>query len=131
MPTMGEPPSSRRGSFRLARAHTSTAPLWRRSRGRCYRRLSGDGDHVAECAEALERLALELPHPLASEPQLVADGLERPGIALESEAQLEDPPLALRQRIERSAHALLPQRLLGLLERIRSLAVGEEVTKLP
>ena len=62
--------------------------------------------------------------------ELVPDRLERPRLALEAEAQLEDPPLALRKRVERTAHALAAQRLLGFLERIGGLAVGEEIAEL-
>ncbi len=58
------------------------------------------------------------------------DRLERPWLALEPEPQLQDPPLALRQRIERTPDTLLAQRLLGFVERIRSLAVGEEIAEL-
>src|SRR3954454_8822168 len=94
------------------------------------RRSGSDGDHVAEGRKARERLALQLPHPLAGQVELVTDRLERPRLALEAEAQLEDPPLALRKPIERLPHALPPERLLGLFERVRSLAVGEEVAEL-
>src|SRR5262249_16883788 len=72
----------------------------------------------------------ELPHPLASEVELVADGLQRPRLALEPESELEDPAFALGQRVKRLADALAPKRLLCLVERIRSLAIGEEVSKL-
>src|SRR5213078_5403908 len=61
---------------------------------------------------------------------LVADRLERPRLAVEAEAQLEDPPLALGQGVERPPHALAAKRLLGLVERIGSLAVREEVAEL-
>ena len=60
----------------------------------------------------------------------MADRLERPRLALEPEAQLEDPPLALGQRVERLADALAAERLLGLVERVGGLAVGEEVAEL-
>jgi hypothetical protein len=60
----------------------------------------------------------------------VADRLERPGVPFEAEAKLQDPPLPLGQRVERLANALLSEGLLGLVERIRGLAVGEEVSKL-
>ena len=60
----------------------------------------------------------------------MADRLERPGLALETEPQLEDAPLPLRQGIERPAHALAAERLLGLLERIGGLAIGEEIAEL-
>src|SRR4030095_16194738 len=59
-----------------------------------------------------------------------ADRLERPGLALETEAELEDPALAFRERVERTPDALLAQRLLGLVERIRGLAVGEQIATL-
>jgi hypothetical protein len=60
----------------------------------------------------------------------VADCLERPRLALEAETQLEDPPLPLGQRVERTADSLPTQRLLRLVERIRRLAVGEQVAEL-
>src|SRR5207247_5390332 len=60
----------------------------------------------------------------------VADRLERPRLALEAEAELEDAALPLGQRVERAADALAAERLLGLVERIRGLAVGEEVAEL-
>src|SRR6185436_20942901 len=46
------------------------------------------------------------------------------------EPELEDAPLALGERVERLADALLAQRLLGLVERVGRLAVGEEVAEL-
>src|SRR5262249_24264744 len=92
--------------------------------------LGGQAGQLAERGEPRERLALELPDALARQVELVADRLERPGLALEAEAQLEDPPLPLGQRVERLADVLLAQRLLGLVERIRRLAVGEEIAEL-
>ena len=59
----------------------------------------------------------------------MADRLERPRLSLEAEAQLEDPPLAFGEGVERLAHALAAQRLLGLFERIGGLAVGEQVAE--
>src|SRR5207247_8970060 len=56
--------------------------------------------------------------------------LGRPRLALEPEAKLGDSPLALGKSVERTPHALAPQRLLRLVERIGRLAVGEEVTEL-
>src|SRR5213076_170381 len=53
-----------------------------------------------------------------------------PRLALEPEPELEDAPLALRERVERLSDALAAQRLLGLLERVGSLAVGEEIAEL-
>src|ERR671938_2151179 len=92
--------------------------------------LGRERDQVAQRAEPGERLALELADALARQVELVPDRLERPRLALEPEAELEDSPLALGQGVERPAHALAPQRLLGLVERIRGLAVGEEVAEL-
>src|SRR5262249_48774496 len=62
--------------------------------------------------------------------ELAADRLERPRLALEAEPQLEDAPLALRERVECAPHALPPQRLLRLLERIGRLAVREQIAEL-
>src|SRR5262245_14802502 len=92
--------------------------------------LGGDGSELAKSCEALKRLALELAHSLAGEPELGADRLERPRVALEAEPQLENAPLPLGKRVECLANALLSQRLLGLLERIGGLAVGEEIAQL-
>src|SRR5919106_4148701 len=89
-----------------------------------------DRGEVAQGCEALECLALELADALAREAQLGADCLQRPGLALEPEAQLEDAPLPLRKRVERLADALLAQRLLRLVERVGRLAVREEIAQL-
>src|SRR3954471_9922202 len=118
------------GSARTAATsmmQTRTSPLMDEPPSR---RSGGDGNHVAEGRKTRERLALQLPHPLAGQIELVPDRLERPRLALEAEPQLEDPPLALGQRVERLANALPAKRLLGLLERVRGLAVGEEVAEL-
>src|ERR671935_2451975 len=92
--------------------------------------LGGDCLQLAQRREACQRLALELANALTRQVQLVADRLERPRLALEAEAQLEDPPLALWQGVERPPHALAAERLLSLVERIDRLAVGEEVAEL-
>src|SRR5215218_7174522 len=90
----------------------------------------GGGLQLTQRSEPGQRLALELPHAFARQVELVADRLERPGLALEAEAQLQNPPLALGQRVERPPHALAAERLLGLLERVGRLAVGEQVAEL-
>src|SRR4029450_5757451 len=77
-----------------------------------------------------QRLALELANALAREVELVPDRLERPRLTLEPEAQLEDAPLPLGEGVECAADALPAQRLFGLVERIRCLAVGEEIAEL-
>src|SRR5262245_17743974 len=92
--------------------------------------LGGDRGEIADRSEAGECLSLELAHALARETQLVADRLERPRLAVEAEPKLEDPPLALRKRIECAPDALLTEGLLGLVERVDGLAVGEEVAEL-
>src|SRR5690348_7009016 len=92
--------------------------------------LGCEPGELAQRREPRERLALELAHALAREIELVADRLECPRLALEPEAQLEDAPLALRQRVERLADVLAAERLLGLVERIGSLTVGEEIPEL-
>ena len=60
----------------------------------------------------------------------MADRLERPRLPLEPEAELEDAPLPLGEGVERAPDALTPEGLLGLVERISSLEVGEEVAEL-
>src|SRR4029078_4932008 len=50
--------------------------------------------------------------------------------SLEAEAQLENAPLTLGEGIERFADSLLAEGLLGLVERVRSFAVGEEIAEL-
>src|SRR4051794_12910599 len=92
--------------------------------------LGRDGDEVAQGAEPGERLAFELADALPRQVELVPDRLEGPRLALEAEPQLEDPPLPLREGVERTPHALAAERLLGLLERIGGLAVGEEIAEL-
>src|SRR5215510_5880283 len=67
--------------------------------------LGRGGLEIAQCCEPGESLALELPDPLAGQVELVADRLERPRLALEPEAELQDAPLALRERVERPADA--------------------------
>src|SRR3954452_11173090 len=96
-------------------------------------RVSGSGRQACELTqrgEPRQRLAFELPDALARQVELVADRLERPGLSLEAEAQLEDPTLPLREGVERLADVLAAERLLRLVERIRSLAVGEQVAEL-
>src|SRR5919204_78607 len=107
----------------------SCPPPWRVRRKYAPRKrpdLGCDRDEVAKGAEPGERLALELADALPRQVELVPDRLERPRLALEAEPKLEDPPLPLRERVERAPHALPAERLLGLVERVGGLAVGEE-----
>src|SRR6186997_164138 len=87
--------------------------------------LRGETCELAQRREPRERLALELTDALARQVERVADRLERPRLALEAEAQLENAPLALGECVERAADALLAQRLLRLVERVGGLTVGE------
>ena len=76
-------------------------------RSRCGRPVYAASEASSRSAARRDkRLALELANPFAGEIQLVTDRLERPRLALEAEAQLEDPPLPLRQRVESPAHTL-------------------------
>src|ERR671935_887219 len=111
----------------------SCPPPWRVRRKYAPRKrpdLGCDRDQVAQRAEPGERLPFELADALPRQVELVADRLQRPRLALEAEPQLEDAPLPLGQRVERTTHALPAERLLGLVERVGGLAVGEEVAEL-
>src|SRR5207247_784004 len=108
-------------------------PPWRVRRKYAPRGAAGlgrYGDQIAKRPEPGQRLTFELADALARQVQLVPDRLERPRLAIEAEAKLEDPPLPLRERVERAPHALPAERLLGLVERVGGLAVGEEVAEL-
>jgi hypothetical protein len=50
---------------------------------------------LTESRETGQRLALELADALARQVELMADRLERPRLAFEAEAKLEDPALPL------------------------------------
>src|SRR4051812_10649684 len=89
-----------------------------------------EAGELTKCREPRESLALELTHPLAREVELVPDRLERPRLALEAEAQLQDPPLPLWKRVERLTDVLAAERLLRLVERVGRLAIREEVAQL-
>src|SRR5581483_452102 len=75
-------------------------------------------------------LALQLADALARQVELVSDRLERPRLAFEAEPQLEDPPLPLGPSVQRPTNTLSTKRLLGLIERVGSLTIGEEITEL-
>src|SRR4051795_10216361 len=92
--------------------------------------LRGEAGELAQRGKPRKRLALELPDALARQVELMADRLERPGLTVEAEPQLQDAPLALGQGIEGLADVLAAKRLLRLFERIGSFAVGEEVAQL-
>src|SRR5437868_12358926 len=87
--------------------------------------LPGERDQVSQRRQPGERLALELTDALARQVELVPDRLERPRLALEAEAKLENPALPLGERIECAAHALATERFLRLVERIAGRAARE------
>src|SRR6266566_3452165 len=92
--------------------------------------LRRGGLEIAQRRQPGKSLALELTDPLTGQIELVPDRLQSPRLAVEAEAKLQDPALPLGQSVERAADSLLAQRLLGLVERIRRLAVGEEIAEL-
>src|SRR6266705_6540863 len=92
--------------------------------------LRREAGQLAQRGQPRQRLALELPDALAGQVELVPDRLERPGLALEAEAQLEDAPFPLGEGVKGPTHTLAEERLLGLVERVGGLAVGEEVAEL-
>src|SRR5215210_4296161 len=77
-----------------------------------------------------ERIALDLTHPLAADLQLAADLLQRRGLAVEAEAELQHPPLALRQATHGITHRPRTQRLGSLGLRVDGVRVGEQVAEL-
>src|SRR3954471_1365714 len=126
-------PARRRGTSAAhetgrRRAHEQ-APGSPRSRSLVRGCLGSQAGELAQCCEPRQCLAFELPDALARQVELVADRLERPRLALEAEPQLEDAPLALRQSVECLADVLAAERLLRLVERVRGLAIGEEVAE--
>ena len=60
--------------------------------------------------EALQRVVLDLPDALAGDAERAPDLLERERlVAEEPEAELDDLPFALGQRVEGLLHVLAPQ----------------------
>ena len=77
-----------------------------------------------------QRVALHLTHSLAAHAQLAADLLERRGLSLETEPQLEHSTLTLGQLLERIPDELPAQCVTGLLGRIHGALVGEQIAEL-
>src|SRR6266496_625746 len=76
-------------------------------------------------------LALDLPDPLARYAELLADLLERPGVAVdESESELDDLLLALGQRMEHALELLLQQDEAGGVDGDDGVRVLDEVAEL-
>src|SRR6478609_414415 len=93
--------------------------------------LRGARELVAELElQTHQRLALELTDALTGEAELLADRLERRGLAREPEAELDDPPLPLRQLRDGALDALAPDGLDSLLGGIDRRLVGEQVAEL-
>src|SRR5207248_5671711 len=74
--------------------------------------------HAQLRLEPSHGVALELAYPLAGEAELLADRVERPGLALEAEPQLENSRLALAELGDRRADRLAAERLAGFLGRV-------------
>ena len=73
-----------------------------------------------------QRLGFDLPDPLASDVELLADLLERAGTpVLEAEPQLEHAPLATGERVEHRLHLLLEQ----LVQELGREPTSEEIAK--
>ena len=66
----------------------------------------GDVLKLAQGGKPGQSLAFELADPLTGQVELVPDRLERPGLPLEAETELEDAPLALGKGVESPPHAL-------------------------
>ena len=96
-------------------------------RGRSQR--PGDGFHLAQLREALERLGLDLAHALARQAEPAADLLERLRLGVvEAVAERSRLPLALAEGGERLASASAAERDLDLLLGQRPVA-GHEVAE--
>src|SRR5665648_223765 len=82
-------------------------------------------------AQFAERLALDLPDPLASHAELATHFLEGAGMAVvEAEPELYHFALALREAVEHLAELLLQHRERCSLGRYDGLRVLDEVTEL-
>src|SRR6266567_2447161 len=85
--------------------------------GRVDERVGGDLDDTGKLVLELgQRVALHLADPLAAHAQLAADLLQRSGLAVESEPQLEHTTLALRQTPEGVPDELAAEGLSSLLD---------------
>ena len=72
----------------------------------------------------------QLADPLPAETELLADRLERGGFAVEAEAKLEHPALALGKRDQSAANLLTLQGRCRLFGRIAGVGVAEELAEL-
>ena len=83
---------------------------------------------LAERGELPERLDLDLAHPLAGEPELAGDLVERERVLpVQAVAPDQDDPLALRQPGERVSQRLVALVVGHDLARIGGVLVGQEV----
>src|SRR5262249_60493149 len=79
--------------------------------------LGGEADETPGRGQPRQRLTLELPDAPARQVELVPDRFECPRLAIETEAELEDPPLSLGQRVQRPPDTLPPKLVLGHADR--------------
>src|SRR5690349_17384311 len=80
--------------------------------------------------ELLEGARLELAYPLAGDAELAADRLQRLDLAVEPEAQLDDPALPLGKPLDRLPHGQPADRIEGRGLRVGRLRIGEQVAEL-
>src|SRR5207237_7526117 len=92
--------------------------------------LGGLGEALELVPEPIERAALELADALAREAELLADRLERGRLAVEAVAELEDPPLPVRELRDCLPDDVVPVRVRRLLGRVGRGRVAEEVAQL-
>src|ERR671935_734315 len=113
--------ASARGSGKTPRYRSSTVP-------RLGSRL-GDGFHLTQPRQALERLRLDLAHPFARQAEAAADLLERLRLrVVEPVAQDQDLPLPVAQCAQRLRQRLAAQRDLDLLVGQWAVA-GDEIAE--
>src|SRR3954454_20802539 len=82
-------------------------------------------------AELAQRLRLDLPDPLAGEPELASDLLQRASVpVVEPEAQPQDPLLTPVEAVEHRGQLLLEHPVGDRVERRHGVAVLDQVTEL-
>ena len=85
---------------------------------------------LGERAELAQRVLLDLARALARQAEHPPDVVERPWLlAEEAVAQLDDPPLAVGEVLERLGEPLRVERLGGRVERRDGVVVGDQVAE--
>src|SRR3954464_10964612 len=116
---------ARRGNFSCKRSELGRRAAAPASLSRALLCHVAKLDRVAECAELLQALVLDLADPLARDVECPADLVQRARmLAVEAVAQLEHLALAARERAEDLPQRFLAQRDLGLLVGERQVLVG-------